>query len=93
MKVINEDYVSFETAKLLKEKGFEGRMHTFYTESRLTLMSITMKMNVVQNGIMNPHGIGLFFGLTKENRCRMTERCMLPTNKLLKRRLNGVWKI
>lgn len=30
--MINEDYVSFETARLLKEKGFEGRMHTFYTE-------------------------------------------------------------
>lgn len=30
--MVTEDYVSFETAKLLKEKGFEGRMHTFYTE-------------------------------------------------------------
>lgn len=30
--MIKEDYVSFETAKLLKEKGFEGRMFTFYTE-------------------------------------------------------------
>ena len=30
--IITEDYVRFETAKLLKEKGFEGRMHTFYTE-------------------------------------------------------------
>ena len=30
--MITEDYVSFENAKLLKEKGFEGRMHTFYTE-------------------------------------------------------------
>ena len=30
--MIKEDYVSFETAKLLKEKGFEGRMHTFYTD-------------------------------------------------------------
>lgn len=30
--MITEDYISFETAKLLKEKGFEGRMYTFYTE-------------------------------------------------------------
>ena len=30
--MVTEDYVSFDTAKLLKEKGFEGRMHTFYTE-------------------------------------------------------------
>ena len=30
--MVTEDYCGFETAKLLKEKGFEGRMHTFYTE-------------------------------------------------------------
>ena len=30
--MVTEDYVSFEIAKLLKENGFEGRMHTFYTE-------------------------------------------------------------
>ena len=30
--MIREDYVGFEPAKILKEKGFEGRMHTFYTE-------------------------------------------------------------
>ena len=30
--MITEDYISFEVAKLLKEEGFEGRMHTFYTE-------------------------------------------------------------
>lgn len=30
--MITEDYVSFDTAKLLMEKGFEGKMHTFYTE-------------------------------------------------------------
>ena len=30
--MLEENYVSFETAKLLKEKGFEGKMHTFYTE-------------------------------------------------------------
>ncbi len=30
--MITEDYVSFEIAKLLKEKGLEGSIHTFYTE-------------------------------------------------------------
>ena len=28
--MITEDYVSFETAKLLKEKGFNERLLTFY---------------------------------------------------------------
>ena len=28
--MINADYVSFETAKLLKEKGFDGSCHRYY---------------------------------------------------------------
>ena len=28
--MITEDYVSFETAKLLKEKGFDSEVHSFY---------------------------------------------------------------
>ena len=33
MTTITEDYVSFETAKLLKEKGFEERvMHYYFTQ-------------------------------------------------------------
>ena len=30
--MITEDYVSFETAKLLKEKGFEGECVSYYSE-------------------------------------------------------------
>ena len=30
--MITEDYVSFETAKLLKEKGFEGDTSCYYTK-------------------------------------------------------------
>lgn len=30
-----EDYVSFETAKLLKEKGFDERVKSYYAESGL----------------------------------------------------------
>jgi hypothetical protein len=33
--MITEDYVSFETAKLLKEKGFNERIISYYTESGL----------------------------------------------------------
>ncbi len=43
--MITEDYVSFETAKLLKEKGFEGRMHTFYTEEGTEMESAYMVPN------------------------------------------------
>lgn len=30
--MITEDYVSFEIAKLLKEKGFKGQYHMYYIE-------------------------------------------------------------
>ena len=32
--MIKEDYVSFETAKLLKEKGFDILVHTFYNPKK-----------------------------------------------------------
>lgn len=36
MTTIKEDYVSFEIAKLLKEKGFEGKCHLFSDTSTKT---------------------------------------------------------
>lgn len=32
--MIEEDYVSFETAKLLKEKGFDAKCRAFYVKSQ-----------------------------------------------------------
>ena len=37
--MINEDYVSLETAKLLKEKGFESDIHYFYDKNGNLLFS------------------------------------------------------
>lgn len=34
--MITEDYVSFETAKLLKEKGFKGQGEHFYEDNKIT---------------------------------------------------------
>ena len=34
MATIKENYVSFEIAKLLKEKGFDTPTHTFYNEKK-----------------------------------------------------------
>lgn len=33
--MITEDYVSFETAKLLKEKGFDAHLHVYYSNEGL----------------------------------------------------------
>ena len=47
MATINEDYVSFETARLLKEKGFNERLITYYLatedkkESYFQIMAFT----------------------------------------------------
>ena len=41
--MITEDYVSFETAKLLKEKGFDEQVKSYYTESGLEGYMLALK--------------------------------------------------
>ena len=41
--MITEDYVSFEIAKLLKEKGFDERVKSYYTESGLEGYMLALK--------------------------------------------------
>ena len=38
--ILCEDYVSFETAKLLKEKGFDEKCRTFYNDKTLKITHI-----------------------------------------------------
>ena len=40
---IAENYVSFETAKLLKKKGFDGEIHTTFDKEGYTQQSITIQ--------------------------------------------------
>ena len=42
--MITEDYCSFEVYKLLKEKGFDGEIHTTFDEEGYTRPSITHQM-------------------------------------------------
>lgn len=42
--MIVEDYVSFETAKLLKEKGFNGECQTFYGDYKYLCPTLQMTM-------------------------------------------------
>lgn len=37
--MITEDYVSFEVAKILKEKGFDGNVSVYYNELGSTILS------------------------------------------------------
>lgn len=43
MAQITEDFVSFETARLLKEKGFDERVKSYYTESGLEGYMLALK--------------------------------------------------
>lgn len=49
--MITEDYVSFETAKLLKEKGFDEACHAFYDSGHRNILKF------VQNGLWNNTGV------------------------------------
>lgn len=41
---IKEDYCSYELSKLLKEKGFDGEIHTTFDKEGYTQASITHQM-------------------------------------------------
>lgn len=56
MANISEDYVSFETAKLLKEKGFDERVNSFYPPGdiqRPTIQRVMKWFRIV-------HKLGIF---------------------------------
>ena len=42
--MIKESYCSYEISKLLKEKGFDGEIHTTYDDEGYTQPSITLQM-------------------------------------------------
>ena len=53
--MITEDYVSFETAKLLKEKGFDERCFSFYwSDGSLDANSHDKKTNLRNSTSSNP---------------------------------------
>ena len=55
MAAITEDYVSFETAKLLQEKGFnEPCLKQYYNNSELSNVSIEAKYNTIVNQVSAP---------------------------------------
>ena len=63
--MINEDYVSFETAKLLKEKGFDGSCHRYYrydkedTDGNGKMFMFASDLNgfcCVTNSLLNDYG-------------------------------------
>ena len=55
METITEDYVSFETAKLLKEKGFNERLLTFYITDETKKEGCFQLMAFTDDKIDNNH--------------------------------------
>ena len=55
MTTITEDYVSFETAKLLKEKGFNERLLTFYITDEAKKEGYFQLMAFTDDKIDNNH--------------------------------------
>ena len=55
MATITEDYCDFETAKLLKEKGFNERLFTFYTTDETKKEGYFELMAFTDDKINNNH--------------------------------------
>jgi len=58
---ITEDYVSHETYKLLREKGFDGEIHTTFDNDGYTQQSITLQ--TAMKWLRKVHNIGIFPGI------------------------------
>ena len=75
--MITEDYVSFETAKLLKEKGFNERLLTFYITDKNKKEGCFQIMAFSDDKIDNNHSNLCYLAPTlqmtmnsKDRRCR-----------------------
>lgn len=57
--MVTEDYVSFETAKLLKEKGFNGYCRAYYKNYHIGLPEIYNSPQFIDNQSLFELGLGL----------------------------------
>ena len=62
--MITEDYVSFETAKLLKEKGFDERLLTFYITDETKKEGYFQLMAFTDDKIDNNHSVHCYLAPT-----------------------------
>ena len=53
--MITEDYVSFETAKLLKEKGFDWEVNHYYYSQAERLVNSSSPLNWNDSGVENEY--------------------------------------
>ena len=64
MTTIEEDYVSFETSKLLKEKGFNGKLLTFYITDEAKKEGYFQLMAFTDDKIDNNHSDNCYLAPT-----------------------------
>lgn len=83
----SEDYVSFEIAKLLKEKGFDGECRMIYREHDMQMIYHTPKPNDLLDFTTNRKKIEKH---SKKNHC---EYCLCPTIQMALKWLREVHKI
>lgn len=76
--MIEEDYVSFETAKLLKDKGFDGSVSVHYNELGSTIMCCNpisknwIKCPTIQMAmkwLRDIHGLFIHIDIIREASC------------------------
>ena len=94
--MITEDYVSFETAKLLKEKGFDGECRDYYREEHFYSEDFKSNWNdskhplelfsaptiqMAMKWLRETHHIHIVFSVSTEEKY---EACCIRPNKPLK---------
>ena len=93
---MTEQLISFETAKLAKEKGFNEREHWFYkvkSENDIELYGCTKKQLVGRKGYAPIYHKVHDYHTNKEKYNAKLYRCSAPTQSLLQKWLREKYKL
>jgi len=87
MKQITDDYCSFEIAKLLKEKGFDGECRMTYREHDMQMIYYTPNPNNLLNFTTNREK------LEKHSKKQHCDYALCPTHQMALKWLREVHKL
>ena len=86
--MITEDYVSFETAKLLKEKGFDEPCYQYYLTTKTLHTTFHDRVHVEEEPFFNSSGLNGLYEVS--NKTLFEDICSAPTLQMAMKWLREV---
>jgi len=88
--MIAEDYCSYEVAKLLKEKGFDGACYSYYMTTKTLHTTFHSRVHVEEEPHFNSGGLN---GMYDVNKSIIEDVCSAPTHQMAMKWLREVYNI